>query len=77
MDTESQHEMKWPSKRVPKGGIFNLPKVKYSKETHEFLNCKLQAIQLLPKLWLIFALIFAQLSNSVDGGAKVEYFAKK
>ncbi|XP_031625531.1 UPF0193 protein EVG1 homolog [Contarinia nasturtii] len=28
----------WPSTRVAKGGIFNLPKVKYSKETHDFLN---------------------------------------
>lgn len=40
MDSEIQDGMKWPSNRVPKGGIFNLPKVKYSKETHDFLNCK-------------------------------------
>lgn len=39
-----EHKEKWPSKRVVKGGIFNLPKVKYSKETHDFLNRKLQII---------------------------------
>lgn len=41
---EEKQEEEWPSKRVVKGGIFNLPKVKYSKETHDFLNCKLQII---------------------------------
>lgn len=37
-------DVKWPSTRVAKGGIFNLPKVKYSKETHDFLNCKCNLI---------------------------------
>lgn len=41
---ENTEETKWPSTRVAKGGIFNLPKVRYSKETHDFLNCKLQII---------------------------------
>lgn len=36
-------EVDWPSTRVAKGGIFNLPKVQYSKETHDFLNCKLKS----------------------------------
>lgn len=39
METK-QETMDWQSTRVAKGGIFNLPKVKYSKETHDFLNCK-------------------------------------
>lgn len=38
----------WPSTRVAKGGIFNLPKVKYSKETHDFLNCKFPLRDLYP-----------------------------
>lgn len=42
--SEDKEEEKWPSTRVSKGGIFNLPKVRYSKETHEFLNCKLNKI---------------------------------
>lgn len=41
---EVADEVKWPSTRVAKGGIFNLPKVRYSKETHDFLNCKLRII---------------------------------
>lgn len=48
MDGEIQDDMKWPSRRVPKGGVFNLPKVKYSKETHEFLNCKSRIVELYP-----------------------------
>lgn len=30
----------WPSERVAHGGLFHLPKVKYSKETHELLKRK-------------------------------------
>lgn len=40
-------ETKWPSTRVAQGGIFHLPKVKYSKETHDFLNCKLIETELI------------------------------
>lgn len=41
---EVTDEVNWPSTRVAKGGIFNLPKVRYSKETHDFLNRKLRII---------------------------------
>lgn len=30
----------WPSERVAHGGLFHLPKVTYSKETHALLKCK-------------------------------------
>lgn len=43
---EVTDEVNWPSTRVAKGGIFNLPKVRYSKETHDFLNRKLRVIHL-------------------------------
>lgn len=33
-------DMKWPSERVKPGGIFHLPKVKYSQETHDLIKCK-------------------------------------
>ncbi|XP_055304177.1 UPF0193 protein EVG1 homolog [Sitodiplosis mosellana] len=36
METNKE-DVNWPSTRVAKGGIFNLPKVQYSKETHDFL----------------------------------------
>lgn len=33
-------EMEWLSGRIPKGGVFNPPKVNYSPETKQFLKCK-------------------------------------
>lgn len=62
MDDEIQDATKWPSKRVPKGGVFNLPKVKYSKETHDFLNCK-SKINLLYLRLSFFTLFVFALSN--------------
>lgn len=38
---DGSDDTKWPSTRIAKGGIFNLPNARYSKETHDFLNCKL------------------------------------
>lgn len=81
-----EHNEKWPSKRVVKGGIFNLPKVKYSKETHDFLNRKLQIITHNLKNVINMAdLIYSQnidsikclRRNSADGRAKTKYFAAR
>lgn len=36
----------WPSERVAAGGLFHLPKVKYSKETHDLIKCKFVRIPL-------------------------------
>lgn len=36
--------MEWPSNRVAKGGVFNVPKVNYSTETKQFLKSKPQII---------------------------------
>lgn len=39
MDQEGNSN--WPNTKVSTGGVFHLPKVTYSKETHDFLKCKI------------------------------------
>lgn len=55
MQASKNLESGWPSSNVAEGGVFNVPKVEYSKETHEFISCKVWYLVLaLNLLVLIF-----------------------
>lgn len=58
----------WPSERVAHGGLFHLPKVKYSKETHALLKRK--SIRSVCSAFKHLIWIFITPTKSADGWAK-------
>lgn len=61
---KSYEQIKWPSERIPQGGLFhNPPKIEYSKETTELIKCKMVEIP------IIFFNVFVLSSD--DGGKPI------
>lgn len=58
----------WPSERVAHGGLFHLPKVTYSKETHALLKRKFtHSISESYSVQLIMVLYHVLHKKSTDG----------
>lgn len=68
----------WSSSHVAKGGVFNLPKVNYSKETHEFITCKrlLNFFGIFIKLKSIFIVLMREQKMSMMQRNKINSYLR-